>query len=114
MATRLADLSVGSTTDFSNHNRVFAYLVAELLVHADDQGVGRLDVGERGLETLSDFLGTADAPPGRQHLVCQARFFGGAYGLEHSRRVRGKINLTQRQVRAQDFLILLSRPGQVI
>jgi hypothetical protein len=58
-------------------------LVAELLVHADDHGVGRLEVLQRRLETPAVLRLGGDAPAGGQYLVDQAGLLHRPFHLEH-------------------------------
>jgi hypothetical protein len=81
--------------EVANDGGVLAHLVAELLVHADDQGVGGLDVAQGYLETLPDLGRGADAAAGGQHLVDQARLAGRLDHLEHLRRVGRQVDLAQ-------------------
>ena len=56
----------------------------------------------RLLEAPPHLSRAADPPPRRQHLVRQARLLGTLDGLEHPRRVGGEVDLSQRQVLAQN------------
>src|SRR5262249_5127170 len=80
-------LSALPRTEFAHQSRVLAHLVAELLVHADDQGIGRLDFFQ-GFRETGAYLGwRADAPSRGQNLVGQARLLRRADGLEHPVRI---------------------------
>src|SRR5262245_35524149 len=106
--------SPGPCTNLPYKGRVFAHLIAELLVHADDQRVGRLDAAQSQLEAAAN-LGRSTDPPSRgQDLVNQARLASRSNRGEHARRIGRQINLAQRQTVAEQLLELLAGPGQIV
>jgi cytochrome P450 len=108
------DLLVPASADLPHQRRIFAHLVAKLLVHAHDKRIGRLDACQRRLEATADLGWVGHAPAGGQHLVDEARLARRLDHPEHARRVGGQVDLAQGQLVAEQTLELLTRPGQII
>src|SRR5262245_65114721 len=74
-----------STGKFADHGCVFAHLVAELLIHANDHRIRRFDIRKRGLQALAHFIAARDAPPCGEDLVDETWLLRRLHDLEHAR-----------------------------
>src|ERR1044072_415865 len=92
---------------------ILSDLIAELLVHSNNHGVGLFDVLESSLECLVHLPPCFNLAPGRKNLVDQTRFAGRLDCLEHPRRVTWQINLTQGNVVPEQLDQLIARASSI-
>src|SRR5687767_12275366 len=93
--------------------RVHADLVPELLEHADDHAIARLDPRERLLESPANAVGGEIGPARREHLVGEARLLRGPDHPEHPVPVAGEVDLPERDL-GKELRRLVARAREVV